>query len=157
MRIPGANLLRKAFTLISRSDLFYYQAIGRSFNNVGQYVTEYAPGVAIKGSWQPVSKKEYEALGLDFQKSYFNLYIPKNILDLKRNVSADQVSFEGERFQVESATDWFNVDGWLSVLCVEIGDDAALTYIFGFGGANTYTNFSGGNFFPTPADGGMSP
>lgn len=158
--IPGSNLLRKAFRLIAKQQLIYYQAIGRTFNVVGQYITQYAPGTVIYGSFQPVARQEYERLGLDFQKTYYNLYIPKSLVDINRNVSPDQISFQDQRFTCESSTPWYGADGWIAVLCVMVSVDAAAPSIFGFNATltfpmleNTYTNFLGGNFMQTPQTG----
>lgn len=143
MRVPGANVLNTAFSILSKSQLLYYAYVGRILNAVGQYVTQYADATVILGSFQPVPRSKYTYLGLDLQKSYFYLYISKAILDLNRDISADQLGFQGERYQIQSNVKWLGIDGWLEILCVAIGTDLAQSNIFGF---NQPSNFSDGNF-----------
>ena len=147
--IPGQNLLRMASTMIVQQNLSYYQAENRTLNSIGQYVTTFAAPIKMRGSWQPVPRQLYEVYGLDLQKDYFTFYTSNNVLDLDRDITADQVAFNGELFQVESGNDWFALDGWKGVLCVRIGADHSEPNIFGFGtlpATNTYFNFEHGNF-----------
>ena len=151
MRVPGANVLRMAFSAIARDDLHYYQAIGNSLNDIGQRVSQYQPGVIVCGSFQPIDRSKFTHLGLDLQKSYAYFYISRNFIDLNRDISADQLGFQGRRYQIESDTKWYHIDGWMRMLCVDIGLDTAYTDIIGF---DQPTNFSGGNFMPNDGDEG---
>lgn len=119
--IPGSNLLNAALTVIAKQTVTYYRSTGRALNNVGQDVTTYAAGVSAMGSFQPVPRKLYTAYGLDLQKSYFTFYVSSNVIDVERDVSGDQIAFNGRRFQCESNNDWYAIDGWKGVLCVDIG------------------------------------
>ena len=123
MTIPGQNLLKMSLTLIYRQVVTYYQYSGRSINSIGQDVTTYNTGVPITGSWQAVPRTLYMAYGLDFQKSYFTFYTSNNIFDVFRDVSGDQIAYNGQRYQCESNNAWFSEDGWKGVLCVHIGAD----------------------------------
>lgn len=118
MNIPGANLLKIAFTVIAQQTVGYLKATGRTVNAVQQQVTTYASSVLIKGSFQPVPRSLYEVNGLDFQKVYYTFYSSMNIIDIQRDVSADQITFNSATYQVLSSNDWFAVDGWKGVLCV---------------------------------------
>jgi hypothetical protein len=147
--IPGQNLLNMAFRIIAKETVIYYKAIGRTLNAIGQDVTEYAEGIILTGSFQPVPRKVYELYGLDLQKSYYTFYASKDIFDISRDVSGDQIAFNSQRFQCESNNDWFAIDGWKGVLCVFIGDDAADPVLWGFNekpSINGYKNFGNGNF-----------
>lgn len=147
--IPGQNILNMALTVIAQQTVIYYHDLGRSLNNVGQYKTQYATGITMVGSFQPVPRKLYQAYDLDLQRSYFTFHTSHNLLDVNRDVSGDQIAFNGKRFQCESNDEWFSLDGWKEILCVHIGDDQAATAIFGFGSiptSNTYVNFDNGNF-----------
>lgn len=122
--IPGSNILNMAFNLIARTPVTYYKYNSRTLNAVGQDVTVYDAPVQIAGSWQAVPRKLYSELNLDFQKSYFIFYIPSGILEVDRDVSGDQIGFNGRRYQVQSTTDWLNIDGWRGgIMCVDIGVD----------------------------------
>src|ERR1700728_4872259 len=148
MRVPGSNVLKMAFRAIAKTPLLYYQAIGRTLNSVGQYVTQYGPSSIIYGSFQAIPKSKYEYRGLDLAREYYDLYISKSLIDLQRDISADQIGFQGQRYQLISNTEWLNIDGWISVLCVLIGADADAPSVFGFNAGkypnleNTNTNFS---------------
>ena len=145
MRVPGANVLRKAFNAVFRDELHYYQAIGNSLNDIGQRVSEFLPGVIVRGSFQPVTRNKFVHLGLDLQKSYSYFYISKNMIDLTRDISADQLGFQGRRYQVESSTKWYHIDGWMQLLCVDIGLDSGYTDTIALGQPE---NFSNSNFQP---------
>jgi hypothetical protein len=152
--IPGANVLKMAFRLLTHEDITYYQYQDRTQNNVGQDVTEYAPPVIIRGSFQPVPRRMYAQYGLDFQKEYYTFYTSNNLLDIQRDVSGDQIWFQGVRYQCESSNEWFGIDGWVAILCVAIANIAINQPIFGFNAynpsfptlENTYVNFGNGNF-----------
>lgn len=160
MRIPGANVLNMAFRAVAQTSLFYYQANGRTLNAVGEWVVQYLNPVIITGSLQPIPKHKYVYLGLDLQRSYFYFYIPRAMIDLERDIAADQLGFEGQRYQVQSATKWYNVDGWMELLCVKIGIDTGAEQTFGFNTAGSSTgnqNFNNGDFLPNSNSPGSGP
>lgn len=145
MTVPGSNLLKSALTVIQRSVIQYYAAQSRTLNDVGQWLTVHAQPFEVYGSFQPVPKRLYEAYGLDLQKSYYIFYSLQPIVDVRRDVSNDQLTYQGERFQCESNTGWFRADGWDAVLCCKLDVPIVATSIFGFGVENQ--NFKNGNFF----------
>ena len=153
-QIPGSNILNMALTVIAKERLLYFEALGRPLNDIGQNVTEFAPAVSIVGSFQPVPRRLYETLGLDFQKSYFNLYTSNDIIDIGRDVSCDQVQFQGKLYQCESSTPWYEgLDGWVAILCISIGQVPIQDTVFGFNQnltfpalLNTNQNFYNSNF-----------
>lgn len=123
--IPGSNLLNTALSVISKQFLTYYQANGRTVNAVGQYVTSFvSPAPQIAGSFQPVPRSRYEYNGLDFQKDYFVFYVSKDLIDIQRDVSTDELGFGSQRYQCISATPWIAIDGWVEMLCVLITGQA---------------------------------
>jgi hypothetical protein len=117
--IPGSNLLKMAFGLVAQQTVNYYQFSGRLTNSIGIDVSTYAPPINLKGSWQAVPRNHYVNLGLDWQKNYFNFYCPKFLTDLQRDVSGDLILYANKMFQIESMTDWFNMDGWVAALVVQ--------------------------------------
>ena len=152
-QVPGSNLLNMAFRIIAKQSITYYQYTGRALNDIGEDVTQYAPARQIPGSFQPVPRQLYESYGLDFQKSYFTFYTSNGLLDVQRDVSGDQIAFQGHRYQCESNNEWFGLDGWVGVLCVEIQDVVLDQLIWGFNeivsyptDLNSYVNFGNGNF-----------
>lgn len=120
---PGGNNLNRAMRLIRKQKVVYYQFSGRVTNAAGIDVSTYAPPVDLMGSVQAVPQNYYASMGLDFQKNYVTLYCSKKLFDIQRDVTGDLFSFNGRMYQVESLTDWFGIDGWVSALAVLI--DAA--------------------------------
>lgn len=154
-QIPGSNILNMALSVIAKTTVQYYEAVARPLNNIGQNFTQYAPAVNIIGSFQPVPRALYMTLGLDFQKTYFRLFTSNNVVDIGRDVSSDQISFQGRRYQCESSTPWFGLDGWVEVLCIDIGEQLDTSLVFGFNVMtspgnfiNANQNFNNGNFAP---------
>lgn len=145
MNIPGSNLLNMARRIISSQNVIYYQFLGRTLNTIGQDMSTYAAPRIVSGSWQPVPRNLYTQYGLDLQKDYFTFYASVNALDVGRDVSGDQLSFNNQRYQVESANDWYAVDGWVGIICCHIGVDIQSTTLIGFGPNNTFQNFNNGN------------
>ena|ERR1700759_919569 len=121
--IPGRNILNMAMSIIAKQTVNYYEDAGRTKNAIGNYVTSYDDAVQIVGSFQPVPRQLYYTYGLDLQRIYYTFYSSNNIQDVGRDVSGDQIGFNGRRYQVESSNDWFALDGWMGVLCVDIGID----------------------------------
>lgn len=150
--IPGSNILNQAFSIIAKQELIYYRYVGRVINAVGQNVTTYARGTALLGSFQPVPRSLYQTLGLDLTKTYYTFYVSADLLDIERDITGDQLAFQGQRYQCESNNDWFNIDGWKGILCVRVGLDSGDVDVFGFGtnpSTNDYVNFERGNFLPS--------
>lgn len=121
MSVPGSTILLSALSLIARQTVSYRQATGRPVNSIGQYTTTYASPVDITGSLQPVKKAMYKQYGLDLEKTYFTFYTTTALVDLARDVSGDQFTFNGFLFQCQSSEDWKAIDSWKSVLAVRLG------------------------------------
>lgn len=117
------NLLNTALSVIGRQAVVYHKYQNRTTTTIGTYVPNYAQGIPITGSLQPVPRVMFEKLGLDFQKKYWTFYTDTALVDISRNVSGDRLTFNGMAMQVESTTDWNKINGWNGVLCVETGPD----------------------------------
>jgi hypothetical protein len=114
------NLLNMALTVIAPQAVEYYANTGRTTNAIGIDVAAYAAPVPMRGSLQPVPRTLYQANGLDYEKNYYTFYTPNNVLDVRRDVSGDQITYNGMRLQVLASNDWFPQDGWVGVLCVQV-------------------------------------
>lgn len=123
MGIPGSNILNKAMKVIASQTVTYHKFLRRVDNGAGLDIAQYAAAVPLRGSWQPVPRRLYQTLGLEWNSIYITFYVSKEILDVQRDVSGDQISYCGKRYNCLSATDWTQVDGWTGVLLVQIGDD----------------------------------
>lgn len=123
MIVPGSNLLGLALTVIGSTGAEWHRYIGREPNAVGQFVDTYAEPVALWGSWQPVPKEKYTDQGLDLAKTYFAFYVSAAVESIEREQPGDILVVGGQRYKVESSGgDWYKIDGWRGILCVEIGE-----------------------------------
>lgn len=120
MAIPGSNLLNSALSIIAKLPFQYCQFTGRTTNGIGLDVATYAQPVNLSGSVQPVPRSMYQAYGLDFQCNYINVYVSQAITDIARDVSGDQIVFQGNTYQCISKTPWAGIDGWDAVLAVQV-------------------------------------
>ncbi len=135
--IPGGNLLNLAMTAVAKQQLQYVAYTGRVLAGNGDYVPAYAPPAVIYGSIQPVKRSLYSQMGLDFQKNYHNIFVPKDVLNIQRASAGDQFVYNRQTFQVLSNEAWFQMDGWDQTLCVEV-PTLSSDYITQFGSA--YSN-----------------
>lgn len=119
--IPGSNLLRRASRLIRQFPVQYYQFNSRVTNSVGQQISAFNPPVTLPASVQAVERSSYAQLGLDLQRNYVNIYVPADIIDLDRDYSGDQFTYQGALYQIETQNDWFIQDGWAAGMAVKVG------------------------------------
>jgi hypothetical protein len=118
--IPGSNILNMAMGVIGRQSFEYNPFLIRKTNEIGQDVAIYDTPQILSGSVQPVPRSLYQQYGLDLDRYYINFYVSKNVMDVARNVSGDQIVFNGNHYQCLSKTDWSPQDGWVAVLAVQI-------------------------------------
>lgn len=123
MIVPGSNLLGMALGVIGSQSVVLYRAIDRDQNPRGDWVTVFAPGVPVEGSWQPVDSRKYVELGLDLKRQYFNFYTSEPIEGAERGTGADQCRRDGRIYEVVGDTPWQSIDGWTSAMFVDIGPD----------------------------------
>lgn len=124
MIVPGSNLLRLALSVQGTQTLRWHQATGRTTNSVGKDVTAYADPVDVKGSFQPMSRASVMRNGLNIEKNYGTLYCVEPIQTAGRDLSGDQFSYGGSRWQAAGEIDWTMQDSWDAVTLVRIGPDA---------------------------------
>lgn len=127
--IPGSNLLNMALDLIgAQPDVYWRQQTGRTLDEAGEWVPEYAPPLPVKGSLQPLSSARYQQLGLDLARRYFTFFTSAPVQGVGRDRSGDLLDIAGRRYQVEAisntdggGSDWSEIDGWREVVVVDIG------------------------------------
>ena len=120
MSVPGGNILNLAMTAIAKQALGYLAYSSRTVAANGDYVPVYASHVTVYGSVQPIKRSLYDQLGLDFQKGYYNIFVPQAVTDIKRASAGDLFMYNNKSFQVLSNEPWFDMDGWDQTLCVEV-------------------------------------
>jgi|SRR6478609_289577 len=120
MIVPSGNLLGMAMTVIAAQPFDYYAYVSRSNNALGLYETVYAEPVTLYGSIQAVSRKAYQQQGLDYSKNYISIHVSADVIDVTRDRTSDQVSWSNRRFQVIGEDAWFNIDGWVALIAVQV-------------------------------------
>ena len=112
-----------AMSVLGRTAVSYFKFAGRSTNDGGVMLTTYSAAVTVStGSVQSINKKKYEELGLDWEKSYIAWYVPNlDAVDLARDVSGDVIEVLGRRWQLSGSNNWLLIDGWKSLIAVDIG------------------------------------
>lgn len=118
--VPGENNLDDAFLAIGTDFIDYLQYDSRTLNDVGQWVTKYKDPVPVEASVQAVSRSVYVKFGLDFQKNYIKIFVKIDVQDIDRDMTGDRFLIYGKRYQIETQSGWFNMDGWVSAICVEV-------------------------------------
>lgn len=117
---PGMNLYQMATQVIGKSEYIFFSETSRSQDARGFWITTYAAGVPLRDSIQAVSRSLYEKLGLELSKYYVMIYTDNPLLVVERDMSGDQIEFNGARYQLLSETDWSPQDGWRGVLAVRL-------------------------------------
>ncbi len=113
------NLLKKAQSIIPKQSFDYLEFTGRTTNEIGIDIATYSAAVQFFGSVQPIPRKVYQEMGLDWKKNYINIYSSDIITGIERDSSGDKIIFNGVEFQALSENDWQPIDGWQGVLFVE--------------------------------------
>lgn len=118
--IPGSNILSMALSVIARQSFTYKAYISRQTLAQGYDVTTYADPVDLTGSVQPVPRELFDQMGLDLQGDYIKVFLEKRVLVVERDVSGDEVIYNGDTYQVLSSTPWYAADGWMELLCAKV-------------------------------------
>lgn len=118
MMLP--NLLNMAMTLVGTQQFTYFKFLSRATNSIGVDVAVYDTPKLLTGQVQAVPRNLFEQFGLDFQRSYLTFFVSKDIHDVERDMSGDQIKFANDTYQCLSETDWFKINGWTGILAVKI-------------------------------------
>jgi hypothetical protein len=123
MSVPGIDVLSIAMSVLGSTPVNYFQFLSSAPNSGAILVTTYAaPVLYTQGSVQPVDRSKYEQFGLDLEKSYIVWYIMNlPAVDIGRDVSGDVIEAQGRRYQLVGGNNWYNIDGWMSLIGVDIG------------------------------------
>ncbi|UXD82700.1 head protein [Pbunavirus wadjak13] len=119
--IPGANLLRMAFSVIGTQLVQYRKFEQRTKNSQAQYVSVFGEPFQLAASIQRVRRDQYVQFNLEFQRNYVMIFANFEMVDLGRDLAGDQFIWTGRVFQLESQGSWFYQDGWGVCLAVDIG------------------------------------
>ena len=121
--VPGGNLLKKAQRLIRPVSINYYKFTGRTTNSAGLDVNTFDTVTALTATVQAVPRKLYDRMGLDYTKRYISIWSVDDIDTLYRDRAGDNIGFNGRRYSVLDDADWTSIDGWNSMVAIDIGTD----------------------------------
>jgi len=117
------NLLNQALTVIPSQSGTLFKFDSRVINRVGQYITTFATGIPVNGSFQAIPREILEEMGLDTKSVHYMLYTSDDVSGLFRGGRGDQIEYEGFRLQAKKEGGWKPVDGWSGIMLVEVPND----------------------------------
>lgn len=118
---PGSDILSEALSCIDSVDIQVRRFESRTKNAVGQWVSAVSePSEPFEASVQPVQRSKYNSLGLDFKKSYIRVYVSQDVKDFTDYTSGDVILYDGSEYTINDDSDWFKIDGWVSLVCVKL-------------------------------------
>lgn len=119
--IPGINLMNVALTVIGSKRVVWRAFLSRSQNSLGNWINTYKRDAWLSGSWQSVPADRVKELGYDTSKTYKNFYVSAPVDGVNRGTSPDLLIADGRKYEVVSTDDWIVQDGWVAILCVDVG------------------------------------
>lgn len=120
-----SNLFLRALRLIPQVQVEYLTATGRVQNAARQWIPSFDAPKTIAASVQAVNRSIYKSLGLDLQKKYIKIFVAADVVNISRDTSGDRFFHNGRAYQVDSENSWFEQDGWVSCLAIDIGTTSA--------------------------------
>lgn len=118
--IVGGNLLMLALGAVGAQPVQWAKFLDRTTNAAGQREPRYADPVTIQGNLQPMAKRLYQSLGLDWTKTYVVFYTPEDVISVDRDGCGDKLLHLGSVYVCESSTDWQMQDGWVQITAVKV-------------------------------------
>lgn len=120
MGLIGKNLYKMAARVVGKQAYELFASTGAARDARGFQAPMFAVGVALRDSIQAVPQNIYVYLGLDLAKQYIMIYTDSLLVLPSRSTQGSQVGFDGDRYQIQSGSDWRAIDGWQGVLCVKL-------------------------------------
>ncbi|MBS0917681.1 phage collar protein [Providencia rettgeri] len=115
------NLHRIASRYIPQQKALWFRFKGRTPDERGHDQNQYYEPVDIRGSWQAVDTQDAQSMGFDSNQVYRRFYTSHDIKGIQRGTSPDYLVFNGKKYDVMGDADWYEQDGWKSVICIEVG------------------------------------
>lgn len=116
--IPGSNLLNLAHTVIKQQEFGYIQFLGTTTAANGDKVPSYAAPVIMRGSVQPIEQKVMKRGGLEWNQRAIGIWGSRDFTDVARDRPGDRVSFGNYVYDIIGEVEWFEVDGWDTIVAV---------------------------------------
>lgn len=113
------NLLNSALSVIPHQQATLLKFKSMTSDPFMGSVAEYYPPQQISGSWQSADTQAIHEMGLDITKHYRQFYTSTKIEDVQRGTMPDQLVYGGKKYTVMGDSDWYEQDGWNSIICIE--------------------------------------
>ncbi|WP_166264728.1 phage collar protein [Providencia sp. M-27] len=115
------NLHSIASRYIPQQTAQWFRFKGRTPDERGHDQNQYYEPVDIRGSWQAVDTQDAQSMGFNSNQVYRRFYTSHDIKGIQRGTSPDYLVFNGKKYDVMGDADWYEQDGWKSVICIEVG------------------------------------
>ncbi|HCH7935183.1 TPA: hypothetical protein NHT88_001275 [Providencia rettgeri] len=115
------NLHRIASRYIPQQTALWFRFKKREPDERGHDQNQYHEPVDIRGSWQAVDTQDVQSMGFDSSQVYRRFYTSHDIKGIQRGTSPDYLVFNGKKYDVMGDADWYEQDGWKSVISIEVG------------------------------------
>lgn len=115
------NLLEQVLPIIynvvePQTGIFKFRAmVGEEINEIGVSVPTYGAWGVCMGTVQPVNRNRYDALGLDWSKTYVNAWGSVKVNTIEDGQQPDQIFWMGKLFNVTAVDEWHPHNGWVKV------------------------------------------
>lgn len=125
-------LLKRALKIVPNSDFEYRVLESVATNDIGNSIPVYSEWNSARGCVQPGLTFSFNArgisepsevmkkLGLDQAKNIMTVYAyGLNLRNVHDQDTPDQIRYKGRIFNIWSISNWYEYDGWKSLICVE--------------------------------------
>ncbi|MCQ2299917.1 MAG: hypothetical protein MJZ81_07335 [Bacteroidales bacterium] len=113
------NLLETALSLLPSVNFMHRHFTGSEVDEFGQDAPSYSEWSVCRGMVQPVQRSKYEDLGLDFSKTYINVWGSIPLFTAGVQKQPDQILWNGYIWNVTAVNEWNQYNGWVSVTAVQ--------------------------------------
>ena len=117
----GFKTLGLVQTVIGKQEYSLRTWQGRITNSAGYDVDTYSDPVTRYASVQPMSRSQFNQLGLDYSKTYIQIFDTDlvGLLSRAEGKNPDQIIFNGYVYEALPDQDWNIPGGWNAVLAVK--------------------------------------
>lgn len=115
------NIYRQVSRYIPQQKTLWFRFKNRVTDERGHDHNLYHEPTEIYGNWQAIETEDTQSMGFDSSSIYRRFYTSHNIKGIRRSTSPDYLVFNGKKYEVTGEMDWYEQDGWKSVVCIEVG------------------------------------
>lgn len=126
------NLHTKASTIIPKEEFQWRRLLSCETNSIGNTIPEYSEWASHLGHIQPGLTFSFNArgisnpgeiakqLGIDMSKEVITVYASGlNLHNVHEQDAPDQIKYKDKVYNIWSISNWFDYNGWKSLICVE--------------------------------------